>query len=66
MRRFDNVINGPDYVKAGHFALTGDLSTQDGTRGIDILRPTYPVAPAAGRISIDMPLAGQRFESRHP
>ena len=62
MGRFETVLNGPDYAKAAHFELTGDLSTQDGRHGIDILRPTYPVAATAGRISIDMPLAGQRFE----
>jgi hypothetical protein len=67
MGRFDTVVNGPDYGKAAHFGLSGDLSTQDGTQGIDILRPTYPVVPHAGRISIDMPLAGQRFEgTTHP
>jgi hypothetical protein len=67
MGRFDHVMNGPDYLKAAHFGLTGTLSTQDGTLGIDILRPTYPVAAKSGRISIDMPLAGQRFEgSTHP
>ena len=62
MDRFDKVLDTPDYTKAAHFELTGDLSTQDGQRGIDILRPTYPVAAKPGRISIDMPLAGQRFE----
>lgn len=62
MGRFKTVLNGPDYAKAAHFGLTGDLSTQDGRHGIDILRPTYPVAATAGRINIDMPLAGQRFE----
>jgi hypothetical protein len=67
MGRFDNVVNSPDYVKAAHFGLSGDLSTQDGAQGIDILQPTYPVAPKSGRISIDMPLAGQRFEgTTHP
>jgi Dolichyl-phosphate-mannose-protein mannosyltransferase len=67
MGRFANVVKSSDYVKAAHFDLTGDLSTQDGDQGIDILRPTYPVAPKSGRISIDMPLAGQRFEgTTHP
>jgi hypothetical protein len=67
MDRFDNVINGPDYEKVAHFGLTGNLSTQDGTQGIDILRPTYPVAEHSGKISIDMPLAGQRFDGAiHP
>ncbi|HET6307053.1 MAG TPA: hypothetical protein VFG12_07695, partial [Rhodopila sp.] len=62
MRRFDTVINGPDYVQTARFGLTGDLSTQDGTRGIEIMRPTYSVTQAAARLNIEMPLAGQRFE----
>ena len=40
---------------------------QHGELGIDILRPTYPAAAKSGRTSIEMPLAGQRFEgSTHP
>ncbi len=66
MDRFDKVVNGPDYTKIGHFGLTGDLSTQDGVRGIDILRPNYPVVRKSGRIGMDMPLAGQRFEAAIP
>jgi hypothetical protein len=67
MARFYGVINSPDYEKVAHFSLTGNLSTQDGTQGIDILRPTYPVAEHSGKISIDMPLAGQRFDGAiHP
>lgn len=67
MSRFENVVNGPDYVKAAHFAITGNLSTQDGEHGIDILQPTYPIAAKPGRLNIDMPLAGRRFEDTgHP
>ena len=66
MDRFDKVVNGPDYTKIGHFGLTGDLSTQDGVQGIDILRPNYPVVRKSGRIGMDMPLAGQRFEAAIP
>jgi hypothetical protein len=62
MSRFSSVIDGVDYEKAAHFDLTGELSTQDGTSGIDILRPRYPIAEKPGQIDIDMPLAGRRFE----
>jgi hypothetical protein len=62
MARFEIAINGSDYKKTAHFSLTGDLSSQDGTQGIDILRPTYAMAGQSKHISIDMPLAGQRFE----
>jgi hypothetical protein len=62
MARFDAVIASPDYEKTAHFDITGTLSTQDGRQGIDILRPTYEVTAKSGRISIDMPLAGQKFE----
>ena len=62
MDRFDKVISGPDYRKTGHFALSGNLSTQDGIQGIDIFRPTYEVSAKPHGISIDMPLASQRFE----
>lgn len=66
MSRFDTVVTGSEYEKAAHFDLTGDLSTQDGDQGIDILRPTYPVVPKSGRIRFDMPLARQRFEGNIP
>ncbi|WP_428485382.1 ArnT family glycosyltransferase [Rhodopila sp.] len=62
MARFQAVINGADYQKVAHFDLTGNLSTQDGTKGIDILRPTYPVTTKQRRINIDMPIIGERFE----
>jgi hypothetical protein len=62
MARFYDVVDSKDYVKAAHFGLAGDLSMQDGRQGIDVLKPTYPVAAKTGRISIDMPLAGRRFE----
>ena len=67
MARFNDVMTGPDYARAAHFGVTGTLSTQDGTQGIDILRPTYAVTATSGRVSIEMPLAGQKFEgSIHP
>ena len=62
MARFDAVAHTADYRKVAHFGLSGDLSSQDGTEGIDILEPTYPMVERAARIRIDMPLAGQRFE----
>jgi hypothetical protein len=62
MARFEAVMHTPDYRKVAHFDLSGTLSSQDGTQGIDILEPTYPMVAQPRRISIDMPLAGQRFE----
>jgi hypothetical protein len=62
MARFNAVINGPDYQKTAHFGRTGDLSTGDGTQGIDILRPTYEVVASARRLNIEMPISGQHFE----
>ena len=62
MARFDGVVNSPDYQKTAHFGLTGDLSTGDGTQGIDILRPTYEVFASARRLNIEMPISGQHFE----
>jgi hypothetical protein len=62
LQRFVKVVTGPEYVKVAHFAVTGDLSTQDGNQGIDVLRPTVPPSAPPGRLSIDMPLAGQRFD----
>jgi hypothetical protein len=62
MARFGKVIDSADYQKVGHYAITGTLSGQDGTQGIDILRPTYRIEPSARGITIDMPLAGQKFK----
>jgi hypothetical protein len=38
------------------------IRTQDRVRGIDVFRPTYPVAEKSNNLSIDMPLLGERFE----
>ena len=66
MTRFGKVVEGSDYVNVAHFELSGRSSTQDGQRGIDILRPTYIVTRKSVPISIDMPIAGQRFEGTIP
>jgi hypothetical protein len=63
IERFNNVGIGPDCVKVAHFGLTGDLSMQNGTQGIDVLRPADSVDTKSVRVNIDMPLAGRRAAS---
>ena len=62
MSRFYAVMNGPDYQKVAHFDIAGTLSTQDGTGGIDIFKPAYPVSVRRKALELDMPLAGQHFQ----
>jgi hypothetical protein len=62
MARFDSVIASNDFEKVAQFDLVGNLSTADGIRGVEILRPTFPLSERPEDIDIDMPLVGRRFQ----
>jgi hypothetical protein len=59
MARLNAVIDTSDYAKVQHFDLTGILSTEDGTKGIDVYRPTYPVTAKSGHVDLKMPITRQ-------
>jgi hypothetical protein len=61
MALFVAAIKPPSYRQMHHFALTGDLSTRDGTGGIDVYAPTAAPSGPRGGIELRMPDFDSRF-----
>jgi hypothetical protein len=64
MALFEQAVAAPAYRPASHFALSGDLSSQDGTQGLVVYAPTAPVAPTRRGLILDMPMIGGQFQGK--
>lgn len=61
--RLYHVLDGPAFKRIQSFAITGDLSTNDGRDGngrgqVEIFTPTYPVTPHEKTMTFDLPIIG--------
>jgi hypothetical protein len=64
MALFEQAVGAPSYRPVAHFALGGNLSSQDGTRGLVVYVPTVPVTGQHRGLVFDMPMIGGRFEGK--
>lgn len=62
MALFEHAVGAPAYRPAAHFALSGDLSSQDGTQGLVVYVPTAPASPIHRGLIFDMPMIGGQFQ----